>query len=689
MQWISPHRIFHRWMEALKICQKLSRKSSALVIFLVFSVLRAYPSAAQGGWRTLGPDGGDARSFASVPDHPRHLYLGTANSTIFESLDGGASWKRLARLDRDDDLVIAHIVVDRADSSRILVAAWRFDRPEGGLYVSRDGGHNWSVAPGLKNQSVFALVQAPSDSKIFVAGTLEGVFRSVDRGVTWELISPRGSKEIHEVESLAIHPLNPDIIYAGTWHLPWKTSDGGENWANIKQGVIDDSDVFSIIIDPDHPSTVYASACSGIYKSESAGKAFHKIQGIPATARRTRKLMQDPENLETVYAGTTEGLYKTTDGGKVFQRMTGPDVIVNDVWIDPENPSRVLLATDRSGVLASDDAAVTFNSSNRGFSARKVEALLVDSHDHGTIYAGVVNDKTYGGVFVSADGGREWKQIADGLGGRDIFALAQTQDGTIVAGTNSGIFVFDKDTNTWVPHNTLVNTIAHPVTQVLHGKHVTTVKTDEDKRELTSRVNGLDVSTDVWVAAAEGGIFTSRDQGATWQGGPAAGTGDYRAVTVHGNAMVAAHPGGLALSTDEGQTWMPMGVPATVTLIYRAVFSADGTLWLGAREGLYFSRDKGKNWMWLKRLPLVDVNGLFYDRQNDRVLASSRGSDFVYLIDTRSLSWTWQKTGFPVILVRSAAGRLIAVSPGSGVLVTELATEEASGGGAISTKTAQ
>ena len=109
------------------------------------------------------------------------------------------------------------------------------------------------------------------------------------------------------------------MIYAGTWHLPWKTTDGGKNWHNIKKGVIDDSDVFSIIIDPEQPKIVFASACSGIYKSENAAELFKKIQGIPSTARRTRVLKQDPANRDVVYAGTTEGLYKTVDGGKSFR----------------------------------------------------------------------------------------------------------------------------------------------------------------------------------------------------------------------------------------------------------------------------------------------------------------------------------------------------------------------------------
>src|SRR5690349_22599935 len=50
-----------------------------------------------------------------------------------------------------------------------------------------------------------------------------------------------------------------ETIYAGTWHLPWKTTDGGRSWHNIKNGVIDDSDVFSIIIDPKQPQVVYRS----------------------------------------------------------------------------------------------------------------------------------------------------------------------------------------------------------------------------------------------------------------------------------------------------------------------------------------------------------------------------------------------------------------------------------------------
>jgi len=615
----------------------------------------------------VGPDGGDARSIEAVPGDPNHLYLGTTNSWIYESNDEGASWHRLARLDKADDLVVDDIVVDSANPLLIFAAAWKFDKADGGLWISHDGGRTWKSNPGLQGQSVRAFTQAPSDPRILFAGTLQGVFRSMDAAASWRLISPAGSKEIHEVESLAVDPKDPDIVYAGTWHLPWKTTDGGQNWRNIKQGVIDDSDVFSIIVDPEESKTVYASACSGIYKSLNGGLSFRKIQGIPATARRTRVLRQDLVHRDTVYAGTTEGLYKTTDAGKTFQRITGPDLIINDVFVDPRNPDRVLLATDRSGVLSSNDAGVSFEESNHGFSARKVEALLVDPGRPSRVYAGVVNDKTYGGVFVSDDAGRRWNHIADGLDGRDVFVLAQSSDGTVLAGTNSGIFALDGDT--WKPKNTIANTIGKPVAQVIQGKHVTVEKkVKAPPRELGTRVYSLDLTGDAWLASTAGGLYTSRDNGETWQGGPTIGAVDYLAVAAHGPIMVAARPAGVVLSNDAGQTWWPMGVPTALTRIQRVAFSSDGTLWVGAREGVYFTHDKGKTWMWVHRLPLSGVDDLYYDAGRDKILVCSRGADLIYVIDARSLDWKWLRTGFPLALVRPAGDHLMAASLDVGVL---------------------
>lgn len=688
----------------------------AQIFLLIAFSLGAVRLPAQSAWSVVGPSGGDARAFASFPGQPKHLLLGTTNSWLYETMDEGVSWHRLAKLGSDDGFVLDSIVVDSADPATIYVGAWN-NSVDGGLWISHDGGHNWSEPAQLKGQPVHALAQAPSDPRILYAGTLQGVFRSSDGGATWECISPPGSHEIHEIESLAVDPGNPDTVYAGTWHLPWKTADGGKTWHNIKQGLIVDSDVFAIIVDPERPHTVYLSACSGIYKSENAGVLFRKIQGIPSEARRTRSLMQDPENRDVVYAGTTEGLFKTLNAGKTFKRMTDADVIVNAVFVDPGDSNRVLLATDRGGVLESDDGGTTFTPSNQGISERKVAAILVDRDHPEVLYAGVVNDKKYGGVFRSGDSGAHWEQLGSGLDGRDVFALAQTKDGRVVAGTGHGIFVLGdagnpaqagdppaagsetsaatasaapaaaESTNgatngsgngsgaapgalTWMPRNTIVNTVTKTITQThMHTKVNIERQVQAPAIELESPVNALDVSGDVWVAATGYGIVTSRDQGATWQGGPVMGEGDYLSVTVEGNTMAAARTDSVVLSTDGGQSWWPMGLPTMLTRIHRVVFSPDGTLWLGAREGVYLSRDLGKSWLWIHRLPFRDVDDLSYDAESKRILVSSRSSDQVYAIDPKTMTWNWWQTGYQIVLIRAAGDRLVAASLDDGVLV--------------------
>jgi photosystem II stability/assembly factor-like uncharacterized protein len=645
---------------------------------------------AQAAWTPVGPAGGDARAFAAVPGDPSHIYLGTTNSWIYESTDRGASWHRLSKLDEADGLVLDHILVDPNDARTIYVAAWTFDHPDGGLWISHNAGRTWKANEGMRGQSIRTLTMAPSNSKTMFAGTLTGVYRSTDSGATWKQISPVGSAEIHEVESLAVDPGDPNTLYAGTWHLPWKTTDGGANWHNIKQGLIEDSDVFSIILDPAQPAITYLSACSGIYKSENAGELFKKIQGIPSTARRTRVLKQDPVNHDLLYAGTTEGLYKTVDAGKTFQRMTGPDVIVNDVFVDPKDTSHVLLATDRRGVLASNDAGVTFTASNEGYSARKVEALVVDRANPSRLFAGVVNDKEYGGVFVSNDGGGAWKQLGGGLDGnlegRDVFALAQAPDGALLAGTNGGIFAYnpaaaDGADDQWEPRNVIQNTVVKQSTVVRKGKKVSVEKQVKlAPKELGGRVYALDLSGDAWLASTGMGLLTSRDKGASWQGAPVMGSGEYITAAAHGAVMAAARRDGLALSIDAGITWMPVQIPPDITRIYRLAFSADGTLWLGTREGVYLTRDQGKTWNWIERLPFREINDLYFDANLGKILVSSRSSDFVYAIDPIALNWKWWKTGgYKLFLIRGAGSRLIAASLSDGVLIEPRSAVAAAG----------
>jgi photosystem II stability/assembly factor-like uncharacterized protein len=672
-----------------------------LAVLAVLLIGISTPSANASGavWTPIGPDGGDARRFAFDPRTPGTIYLGTTDSWIYVSGDGGSSWSRLAHLGSLDNLVVDSLAVDRSDPNTLFAGTYVTDQTNGGVYISHDRGHTWTESDGLRGQAVFALAQAPSRTRVLVAGTLQGVFRSDDKGLHWRPISPPGSKEVHEVQSVAIDPYDPDTVYAGTWHLPWKTTDGGAHWSSIKQGLIDDSDVFSMIVDQSRPSVLFLSACSGIYRTDDFGGQFRKVQGIPSTARRTRVLTMDPTDRNTVYAGTTEGLYKTTDGGDNWTRTTGADVIINDVYVDPGNPKHVLLATDRGGVVASEDAAVSFEASNTGFSQRQVAALLADAKTPGTVYAGVINGKSLGGVFITTDSGHTWKQQSDGLDGRDVFLLAQSEDGTLLAGTSDGVYRWSG--SAWAsadgvsastpaqPRST--KRAAHPAARTAHH-HAGAKRAAKaaDPRTIQGRVTALAASGNTWYATTARGLFRSTNDGASWDGpmlsgqggGTSPGLGAYTALAVSSDTIYVSRRQDIMVSDNRGVNWKPVVFPAGLTVVDALTLTPNGMLWAGGREGLFYSSDHGRTWGRLRQLPVVDIDSLAWDSAMSRIMLASRQSTVVFAIDPADKTWKWWNAGWTVHGITSLNGRLLAASQFSGVVAAP-ETETASTGSPV------
>jgi photosystem II stability/assembly factor-like uncharacterized protein len=608
-------------------------------------------------WFPLGPYGGDARSFAADPHDSAHLYLGTANGWIYDSHDGGASWIRLSQIGKRNDLVLDHILPDARDPKRLVVGAWTADHPDGGVYLSEDAGKTWQDVAQMHGQSVLTIARAPSAPDVIVAGTLQGVFRSGDDGKHWTQISPAGSTEIHEIESLAIDPKNPLIIYAGTWHLPWKTVDGGAHWINIKKGIIEDSDVFSILVDPAQPQIIYASACSGIYKSTDAAAQFKKVQGIPSTARRTRKLEQDPQHLQTVYAGTTEGLYRTLDGGQVWDRVTPPDLIVNDVYVDPHDSGHVLLATDRGGVLRSDDFAATFHESNVGFSARQVVAYTADPIHPAILYAGVVNDKIAGGVFQSTDGGVRWRQDSVGLGGRDVYSLGSTPAGVLLAGTTHGIFKLQDevwvDTGNWLKGSVAARRFSHGSTSTIDTV-VYSLASDH---------------VDTTYAGTSDGLLRSLNDGVSWSPVTSLEMGEVRYFALQKNVQLAAGLKRLAVSVDNGMKWSPVALPSTLTQISAVAVDGDGNLWLGGREGVFFSSNHGASWNLIHNLDLPQVDGMYFDREGNRILLTTAVSTMIFSVRVADHKVSYWDTGWKLRFARPVGDHLVGITLYDGIVV--------------------
>jgi len=664
---------------------KLTRK--LLVLLAIAVVVPSASHAAQ--WSSLGPEGGDVRSLAYDPANPDHIILGTSTGVLFVSNDAGHSWTRFAHLGPNDDYVLDHVVFDPQNPKKLYVSAWSFQNQQAGdVFRSHDGGKNWEPVPGMHGKSVRALAISASDSKVLVAGTLEGVYRTKDGGNNWDRISPANHADIKNVESIAVDPSNPDVVYAGTWHLAWKTPDGGATWQHINKGMIDDSDVFSIIVDKANPSIVFASACSGIYKSESSGELFKKIQGIPFSARRTRVLKQDPTNASIVYAGTTEGLWKSSDLGKTWKHVTNSDVVVNDVLVDPRNSQHVLLATDRMGILSSADGTQTFSASNQCFSHRYIAAIEADHSDPKTIYVGLINDQELGGVFMSRDGGAHWQQRSTGLGARDVFTLKQAGNGTLLAGTNRGMFLLDKNGATWRPSNTVVSETSATKVIKVKGKTKRVASHSTKRSELNARVNDVEIASNRWLAATSAGLYTSSDQGKIWTGGPVMGKQDFVAVRADREMIVAATRSTVLVSTDGGTEWKQAPLTSFVSSVYGLAITPDANIFVASREGIFHSADAGKTWEHVVNgVPGKDIGSVTYDSERKRLFATSIVSSVIFQSDDNGRSWQRHSdAGYTLRSVSAVKGRLLGATPFDGVVAqpendSRSASAEGSGGG--------
>jgi photosystem II stability/assembly factor-like uncharacterized protein len=639
-------------------------------LMLLLGLFLCLPLRAE-KWILLGPDGGDARSLAYDPRNPDHVFLGTSTGCIFVSSDGGQSWSRFAHLGGADNYVLDHIIVDPQNPAIIFTSAWNVeDNKSGDVFRSRDGGKTWVALPGMHEKSVRALAMAASDSNVLASGTLEGVYRSKDGGDTWQRISPANRAEIKNVESIAIDPKDPNLIYAGTWHLAWKTSDGGITWRHIDQGMVDDSDVFSIIIDPMNPALVYASACSGIYKSDSAGEMFRKIQGIPFVARRTRILKQGPNNSNVIYAGTTQGLWKTSDAGKTWKQMTNSDVVVNDVFVDPRNSSRLLLATDRGGVMISENSGLNLSSSNYGYTHRYVTTILADMNDPGRIFVGLANDHEWGGVFSFRDGGT-WQQRSAGLGGRDVFALKQAANGTLIAGTNRGVFLLDRNATAWRPSISIkIDKAAQRPKRTIKNS---TLEPSSMHPLMDAKVNDVEVSSGRWLTATSSGLFTSADQGRSWNGGPVLGRGDFVSVQSAGRLLIAATHTEILISADEGMNWEVAALPLPLTSIRGLALTPDGDILVASREGAFRSSDSGKTWEhMLNGLPERDLSSVSYDESAKVLLATSLSTGIIFRSDDGGRNWSrGPNVGYPLRRVKLVQGRYVAATTFDGVIAQQ------------------
>jgi photosystem II stability/assembly factor-like uncharacterized protein len=646
-------------------------------IAILLGLVAAPISFAQ-TWQPMGPSGGDVRTLASDPSDRSRIFLGTADGHIFGSRDAGDHWTLLGRAGTRLDSVVTAIVVNPRDPQMLWASTWTRDpKAGGGVYKSADGGANWSDS-GLKGHAVRALTEAFSDPNVLIAGAVDGVFQSADAGKTWQRISPEGHEELRNFDSIAIDPGDARIIYAGTYHLPWKTTDSGEHWAPVHEGMIDDSDVMSILVDRTRPRRIFASACSGIYLSEDGAALWRKIQGIPYSARRTQAILQDPDHAATVYAATTEGLWLTANGGSSWKRVTPGDWVINSVVL---LPGRILIGTEKLGVLVSEDGGAHYRAVNDGFFHRQIVALALDQQQQGRVLAVLANAPET--LLATEDGGITWAPLGQGLKMQGVRKLYAAPGGWWAALERGGLMRYDGGKSAWTNAGRLDPTTASLIASAASTNTARKVASHPVGNNFTEQVNDMAFCDSAWFAATEHGLLRSADRGEKWEVLPLGPlpTLPVRSVRVSpdGANLWIISLRGLVFSHDAGKTWSWHDLPEAAGAALWLDAETGGeeeTVLADAENGLYISRDSGKNWTLAgSGIPQAPVQDLAI--AGDTLLASMRAGG-LYLSRDRGRSWT-RVSGmlaegfFPVVTTEDRAATLFVASATEGLYAIRFA----------------
>jgi photosystem II stability/assembly factor-like uncharacterized protein len=253
-----------------------------------------------------------------------------------------------------------------------------------GVYKSTDAGKTWTNV-GLKNTYQISrvrvhpknadLVYVAAQGHVWGANPERGVFRSKDGGKTWDKVLFVSEKT--GASDLVMDAANPRVLYAGFWQVnrkPWalesggtesgvyKTVDGGDTWkklaGGLPEGIVGN---IGVAVSPARPDRVWAIVESkekgGVYRSDDAGEKWTRLNTENKLRQRAwyyTRIYADPKNADALYVLNT-GFYRSTDAGRTFNPIRVPHGDNHDLWIDPDDPSRMINSNDGG-------ANVSFNS---------------------------------------------------------------------------------------------------------------------------------------------------------------------------------------------------------------------------------------------------------------------------------------------------------------------------------------
>ena len=249
-----------------------------------------------------------------------------------------------------------------------------------GVWHSADGGETWKRAGGdLWNESrVFSLAVHPKESRIVYAGADDGIYRSRDRGASFERV--HSAMDTRHVWKIAFDPVEPDTIFAGTRPAAlFRSRDGGRTWDQLPVDMADE--------------------CANVR--------------VP----RVTSLAVDPSNPRVVWAGVeVDGVRRSLDGGETWSRIAGglSDPDIHDVAVSVAGSTTVLTSTPRE-IFASGDSGESWQGLGvaKHFHFPYCRSLALRADDPRVVFVATGDGAvgSTGAIQRSKDGGHTWEML--------------------------------------------------------------------------------------------------------------------------------------------------------------------------------------------------------------------------------------------------------------------------------------
>jgi photosystem II stability/assembly factor-like uncharacterized protein len=416
---------------------------------------RPNPNAKPLQFTDIGPAlaGGRVTSVVGIPGNPNVYYVGAAGGGVWKTTDGGNTWKPIFQ--HEPTSSIGDIALAPSNPNLVWVGTGesnpRNDVMVGhGLYFSPDAGQTWQeIAPQIFHNcgQISRIVVNPQDPNevwvavlghVFGPNDERGVFRTTDGGKTWQktLFVNNTTGAI----DLAVEPGNPKVLLAGMWQFirrPWtfddggpgsglyRSIDGGATWTRITQGLRPGPyGRIGLAFAPSDPQRAYAivqSKTGLFYVSNDAGLHWSFVSDSDALDARPfyfSRFAVAPNNPDKLYF-LALSINISDDGGKTVHPAGRVHSDNHSIWIDPDNPNRIIEGND-GGVVVSYDAGAHFTF----LDTLPIEEFYMVSASNQIPYnicGGLQDNNAWCGPS-SANSSMNWTVVAGGDGQYAVFA---------------------------------------------------------------------------------------------------------------------------------------------------------------------------------------------------------------------------------------------------------------------------